>query len=100
MPQLVMEVPHTLGQAAAIERLKREFEVAKETYQSHISELEEEWTEGTLRFSFRAAGMNISGDLVVEERVVKIHSHLPLPALMFKGVIDQRVREELGKLLS
>jgi predicted NBD/HSP70 family sugar kinase len=100
MPQLTLEVPHALGQAEALQRLKRQFSFAKETYQSHLTDLVEQWTDGTLEFSFRAAGMAISGTLAVEASTVQIHAELPWAAAIFKNMIEQRLREELEKLLS
>jgi hypothetical protein len=99
MPNLILDVPHTLGQAPALERLKNKFSLAKDMYQAHISHLQEEWNDTGLTFDFRAAGMNVSGTLAVEEAAVKLKAHLPLAALLFKGAIEKQVREELERLL-
>ena len=100
MPQLTIEVPHALGQAEAVQRLQQQFSVAQEAYRSHISELHQEWADGALTFSFRVAGLNISGTLVVEEAAVKLDAHLPLAAVIFRGMIEQQVREELERILA
>ncbi len=100
MPHLTIEVPHALDQAEAVRRLKEQFRLAQETYQSHLSDLEEEWTDNTLRFSFRAVGMRIAGTLAVEASLVRIAVELPLAASLFKGLIQQQVCEELGKILA
>ena len=71
MPQLTIEVPHALGQAEAVRRLQEQFSVAQGAYQSHISDLHQEWTDGTLTFGFRAVGLNIPGTMVVEEAAVE-----------------------------
>ena len=76
MPQLTLEMPHALGQALAIERLKERFSLAKAAYQSQLSNLTEEWMGSTLTFAFRATGMSVSGSLVVEDAAVKIHAKL------------------------
>ncbi len=100
MPQLTIEVPHALGQAEAVRRLQEQFSVAQEAYQSHISDLHQEWTDGTLTFGFRAVGLNVSGTMVVEEAAVKLDAHLPLAAVIFRGVIEQQVRAELQRILA
>ena len=100
MPQLNLEIPHALGQVLAIERLKERFSLAKATYKSQIVDLTEEWTGNTLTFAFRVIGMSVSGSLVVEDAAVKIHAKLPVAALVFKGLIEKQLREELHKLLS
>lgn len=100
MPRLTMEASHALGQEEALRRLKEKFTVAKATYQGQFKDLHEEWRENTLSFSFRAAGMKVAGTVTVEASEVKLDTQLPLPAMMFKGMIRQRVREELSRLLA
>jgi hypothetical protein len=100
MPQLTMEVSHALGQEQALERLKEKFSMAKDAYRAHLSEFREQWNQSTLDFGFRAAGMNVSGTLAVEAAAVRLHAELPWAAMMFKGMIEKQVREELGKLLT
>jgi hypothetical protein len=100
MPHLTLEVPHALGQAAAVQRLKERIDRAKEAYQSQLGNLTEEWTANTLTFAFRAAGLHVSGAVAVEDAAVKVKAQLPLPALMLKATIEKQLREELGTLLS
>jgi hypothetical protein len=100
MPQLSLEVPHALGQAEALERLKRQFSFAKEAYASQLSDIHEEWNDHALEFSFRAMGMAISGTLAVEAAAVKIDAELPWAAVIFKNMIAERLHEELEKVLS
>ena len=100
MPQLTTEVPHALGQAEAVRRLKEQFTLAQAAYQAHISDLKQEWTDSTLEFSFRAIGMGISGSLAVEDAAVTLQAELPLAAALFKGMIQQQIREELERVLA
>ncbi|MBI3837770.1 MAG: polyhydroxyalkanoic acid system family protein [Planctomycetia bacterium] len=44
--------------------------------------------------------MNIKGELTVDPNEVKINGVLPFAAMMFKGKIEQTVREELEKVLA
>ncbi len=51
-------------------------------------------------YSFSTYGFNIKGDIDVEPDQVKVNGNLPFAAMMFKGKIEQTVREELEKLLA
>ncbi len=100
MPQLTVEVPHQLGQEEAARRLKARFDALRGTYQTQVSEATEEWRDHTLFFGFRAMGMKVSGTLAVEPALVRVDAELPFAAMMVKGMIEQRVRDELGKMLA
>ena len=99
MSKLTMETSHELARDEAIRRLKEKFSDARDTYGSQITDLDEQWNDGTLSFRFKAAGMSIAGTLVVEDSAVKLDTQLPMAAMMFKGMIEGRIREELGELL-
>jgi hypothetical protein len=100
MSQLITEVSHALGQAEAVRRLKEQFTLTQAAYQAHVSDLKQEWTDSTLVFSFRAAGMGISGSLAVEDAAVAVQVELPLAAALLKGLIQQQIREELQRVLA
>jgi hypothetical protein len=100
MPKLSMETPHELGQEEATQRLKHGFSFVKGNFQSHLSDVTEEWNDHALKFGFKAMGMKIAGDVVVEESRVKVDASLPMAAIMFKGTIEDRVRKELERLLA
>ena len=100
MPQLNMETSHALGREEALRRLKEKISRVKDTYHSRVSDLYDEWREDTLSFAFKAVGMEFAGTVTVEASAVKLSTKLPFAAMMFKGVIEQRIREELGDLLA
>ena len=100
MPSLTITMPHALGADAATERLKTFFEKLKARHQDKVSNLEEQWTGNRLDYSFSTFGFNIKGDLTVEPNEIKVNGSLPFAAMMFKGKIEQSVREELEKLLA
>lgn len=99
MPKVTVEIPHTLGREEAGRRLKQQFELANAQYGSHISDLQQQWGDYTLTFAFRAVGMKIAGTVTVEEALVRVLLELPLAAMMIKGTIEQRMRQELGQIL-
>jgi len=100
MGSINMSVSHTLGKQEACRRLQQKLDAVRQSYSHHVSQLSEVWQEGVLQFSFRAAGMNVSGTITVEDSQVSLHAVLPLAAMMFRGLIEQRIRQELGNLLA
>ncbi len=100
MPSVSMSVPHNLGQQDATERLKGFLTKVKEHYQDKVSDLEESWQGNQLTYSFATYGFKISGDLAVEPSDVKLKASLPFAAMMFKGKIEQALREQLTKVLT
>ena len=100
MPRFTLETPHALGQDEALRRLKEKFDSARSQYGGEVKNLNEEWTDHTLNFSFSAMGMGVSGTVKVEDRAVKLDAELPFAAMLFKGAIESRIREELGDLLA
>jgi hypothetical protein len=93
-------MPHNLGQDEALRRLKAAIEKAKTRNQGKVTNLKEDWNDNRLDYSFTTFSFNIKGDVTVEPDQVKLNGSLPFAAMMFKGKIEQTVREELGKLLA
>jgi hypothetical protein len=100
MPKMSLEVSHGLGQAEAAQRLKAKFAAIRAEYQSQVKELREEWLDHTLSFAFQAMGMAISGTVAVEPEKVRLAANLPFAAMLFKGTIEERIRQEVGGLLA
>jgi Putative polyhydroxyalkanoic acid system protein (PHA_gran_rgn) len=99
MPSLSITTPHSLTQEEATARLKTFFEKLKARHSDKVSNLEESWEDNRLNYAFSTYGFHIKGDLAVEPGEVKVNGTLPFAAMMFKGKIEQSVREELEKLL-
>ncbi len=100
MPAITISTPHSLGAEEATNRLKSFFEKLKEEHKDKVSNLEEQWNDNKLDYSFSTYGFNIKGDMVVEADEVKVNGNLPFAAMMFKGKIEQSVRDELQKILA
>jgi hypothetical protein len=100
MPSLTITVPHSLGADEATTRLKNFFQKMKERHGDKVSNLEEAWDGNRLNYAFSTYGFHIKGDVSVEPNEVKMNGALPFAAMMFKGKIEQTVREELDKLLA
>src|ERR1700684_3105240 len=100
MPALSLKIPNPLGQEAGAERLKSFLAKLKEHYQDKVSNLEEEWPdENHLKYRFKTFGFDIQGDAKIEPQAIQLNVTLPFTAMMFKGKIEQTLRDELTKLL-
>src|SRR5689334_1949233 len=100
MPKSSTSVSHTLGEAGAIERLKNFATKIKEKHADRVSDLEEEWTGNVLKYGFTTFGFKIKGTLTATADEVKIDTDLPFAAMMFKGKIEQEIRDRLTKVLA
>ena len=96
MPKLTMEVPHSLGQDEAVRRLKDKLREAE----GAADDMHQEWHDHTLSFHFEVMGMKIQGTMAVEDKAVRVDVDLPLAAVMVKGMIQQRVQQELAAVLT
>ena len=100
MPAFNIEVPHQLGQQEAVDRLRGFFQKVREKFQSQVTNLEEDWDDNQLSFSFKTYGFAIKGTGTVLVENVQFTGELPFAAVAFRGKIEQSIREELVKELS
>jgi hypothetical protein len=100
MPKLSLDIPHTLGRDGAAQRLKDKLAAVRSQYQSQVTDFKEEWKDHTFAFGFRVMGMDVSGSVAVEETRVCLAAELPMAAMFFKGAIEDRIRKDVGGLLS
>ena len=87
--------PHGTTKAQALEQLKADSSNLVARFGSGASDLQQEWQDDHLTFSFKAQGLSIRGSLAVGEEQVGIEVHLPLMARIFEG----RVRQEILKVM-
>jgi hypothetical protein len=100
MAKYHVAVPHTLGQETAKSRLEQFLGSVQQNYAEHISDVQGQWSDNALHFGFMATGMRISGTMVVGQQFVEVSGPLPLMASMFRGKIEQTIREQLQQLLT
>src|SRR5262245_4377175 len=100
MPSYNVSVPHNFGQEAARSRVQLFLEAVRRDYADHVSDVSGQWTDNRLDYQFQTSGLSISGTLVVEESAIKVSGPLPLVAALFRGRIENQVRDELKKMLS
>lgn len=100
MPKLSIAVAHSLTQDEAAQRLKGFLERVRSKYENQVSDLHEEWGDHAGTFGFKAMGFSVKGNVAVEPDQVKVDGDLPFAAMMFKGKIEQTIRENLTRLLA
>jgi hypothetical protein len=100
MPHISIVVPHHLTQEEAMARIKEKAASVRQTYQDQVAGASDSWDGNKLNFAFTAMGIQIQGNMVVEAQEVQIGVDVPMMAMMFRGPIERRVREELEQLLA
>lgn len=95
-----VSVPHDLGAEVARARVEQFLDRVQRDYAAHVSNVSGEWNEDALNFRFSTSGLAISGLLMVESSSVHVSGPLPLVASLFRGRIEQTIRDELQKLLT
>ncbi len=74
---LVVSIPHHLGQAEALRRLKDGIEHLKTTYAGKVDVLEDRWEDNVLTYRVAALAQSASGTLDVEADQVTVTVQLP-----------------------
>jgi hypothetical protein len=94
-----VSVPHEIGRAEALSRLRKFLEITRHDYAHEVSDVRGQWEGNQLEFTFSARGQPIQGSLVVEENAVHVSGLLEFRAILFRGRIEETIREGLCKLL-
>lgn len=100
MPSLQLTFPHQLGQEEAVARLKNLLTRVQEKYQAQVSDLHQAWNGNTLAFSFSTYGFKVAGDVIVDPSEVRLDGQIPMAAMIFKGKIENAIRDQLAKELA
>jgi hypothetical protein len=100
MPALKMSLPHQLGRQTAQERLQTRLEKLLERYGNQVSNLRQSWADNVLNFGFTTYGFAVQGNVTVDDNEVRVDSQIPFAAMMFKGKIEQALREQITKVLA
>ena len=100
MPGFLTAVDHSLGQAEAQARVSTFLDQVQKQYQDMVSSWSGEWEENELSFELIAMNMKVTGVLEVTEDAVLVGGKIPFAMMMFKGRMENTMREELRKLLA
>jgi hypothetical protein len=93
-----VSLPHGTTKARALEVLKDHSSKLLARFGSEVSDLQEEWRENELAFSFRARGLTVSGMLIVREEQVELEVKLPLLASFLEGQIRDRAVQVMKEI--
>lgn len=99
MPAFGVTLPHPLGKDAARERLAHFVTTMTEQHREQVRDMEQRWEGDHLHFSFSTSGVSISGRIIVEEMHARVEGKLPFAAVLFRGRIEQEIRDRLERLL-
>jgi hypothetical protein len=95
-----MSFPHQLDRQTAQERVQSRLEKLKERHGAKFNMLRETWTNNVLDFGFTTYGFTIQGKITVEDSAVNLDGQIPFAAMMFKGKIEQELRDQMTRLLA
>lgn len=101
MPKFSTEVPHSLGQEQAAEKLKNFLPTIEQRFAGQISDLQGDWQDPhTLTYSFTSFGIKLAGTLQVLPESVAVSGDIPFSAMIFKGKIVAAIQKALEKVLA
>jgi hypothetical protein len=95
---LVVIIPHRLGKAEALARIKSGLGRAKTEFGALMTLEEESWQDDRLSFRVRALGQRAAGSIDVYEAGVRLEVTLPWLLARFAHAV-QRVVGQRGRLL-
>jgi hypothetical protein len=90
---LTVSIPHRLGQAEALRRIKSGIGDARANYSQFLTIDEEVWTDSRLAFRLRALGQAASGTIDVGEDQVLLQVTLP----WLLGVVAEKIVPTIRK---
>ena len=100
MPGFLTAVDHNLGQTEAQNRVSTFLDEVQNQYQDMVSSWSGEWEGNKLNFELVAMKMKVTGVLEVLDDAVLVGGSIPFAMMMFKGKMENTMREELRKLLA
>ncbi len=100
MPLIQFNLPHALEPDDVAARLKKYLARLRERNEPKFLVKTEVWNGNHLTCSFSSYSFAMNAEIRVEPKELGFEVNIPFAAIMFKGQIEQRLRDELTKLLS
>jgi len=97
---LNISVPHNLQQDEVLRRLQSFIANARTQYADRIQGFQEAWNGNTVVLRVSGMGQQVEGTITLNPSDVTVQSRLPFMATMFRGRIENGIREQLGRLLA
>jgi hypothetical protein len=99
MPNLTISVPHPLTRPEAKRRIQDHIRDAQTKFGNVLGELHHRWSEDTLDFMLTAGGQSVSGQIFVEDHLVRVEVALPWMFALLANTVKQNVENEGTRLL-
>lgn len=99
MANVTVTIPHQLPRAEAKKRVENLIGQLQQEYSGFLTKLDQRWTGDTLDFTCSGMGVSISGQVHVEDQLVRLELALPAPLAMFAGSLQKTIDQEGRKLL-
>ena len=93
-------IPHALTPAEAKARIEARLRQMESSYGAQASDVDHQWIDNMLHFSFKAKGMKAKGTVEITDRDVIVDGSLPLLAKPFEGKIRHAIEREAESLLA
>jgi hypothetical protein len=100
MPKMNMSVPHQLGQDEALGRIQHLIADVREQHGNQLSDVHETWSGTTCDLGWKSMGMGMSATVQVNPSDVTIDSNMPMAFTMFKGKVEEIVRDRVTQALA
>jgi hypothetical protein len=100
MRSLNVNVHHHLSKEEAITRVKKLFSNLKQEQKDKISNVHEDWKDGTGTVHFSAQGFDLSAIVTVHRSSVDIDAKVPFAVYLFKGKIKEVIKTKAEEALS
>lgn len=100
MPGFHVEVPHNMTEEEAANRIKDVLERMRGKFEGQVKDMQQNWVGNSMQFSFKTMGLVIKGEMISSDEAVTVLGDLPFAAMLFKGRIENSIREELEKVLA
>ncbi len=91
---LVVSIPHHLGKAEAVRRLKSGVATVQANFGHLFTVQEEIWTDAHLQFRISALGQTASGAIDVADDHVRLEVVLPWLLAKLAEAVQPRIRKE------
>ncbi len=100
MRSLKVSVHHHLTKDEAVTRIKKLFTNLRHEQKDKISNIHEDWEDGTGTLHFSAQGFDLSAIVTVHRSSIDIDAKVPFAVYLFKGKIKEAIKTRAEELLS
>ena len=92
---------HTLGQKEAVRRIRERISSERVNKANIANVTKEIWNDNNnLEFSMTVFNYRVDGSLSIEEELVTLNLRLPMGAMVFKGMIENQISQQMSIMLS